>query len=69
MVALVVFAWIVSFFRDYESGKWYWKAKHIGWGWDHPSVYVKPAFGSKAEAVNNFKAWIESQPDRQWREK
>ena len=66
---IIIFSWLVYFHRDYNTGKWYWKASHIGWGWDHPTVHVKPRFGSKAEAVSDWENFILSQGDREWKEK
>ena len=65
----VIFAWLVSFYREYETGLWYWDAQHIGWGWNHPRVHVTPKFQTKDEAVSDWRKFLLSIDDHEWTER
>ena len=69
-ITLLIFSWVVSFLRDYDTGLWFWEASHIGWEWDYPTFATRKRFRTKTEALVDWKLWLLSgTDDREWKEK
>lgn len=66
---LILLAWHVTFYQDYDTSFWYWRAVQVGWRATHQKVVSEKRFRSKEAAKSDFIIWINSGMDRRWKEK